>query len=115
VLVEDNSDVAETLTALLKTAHHRVSLAPDGASAIELILRERPAAVLLDIGLPGMSGYDIARRLHRELGQSVPMLIALTGYGQQEDRKRGEEAGIHHYLVKPVDAERLFMLLGESA
>jgi PAS domain S-box-containing protein len=115
VLVEDHPDVASTMAAVLRSANHRVLVAHDGPSGIELVKRHHPQAVLLDIGLPGMNGYEVAERLHRELGADTPLLIAMTGYGQKQDRLRAEQAGIDHYLIKPVDLEGLLCLLASEA
>ena len=90
-------------------------MAEDGASGMERALTTRPDVALIDIGLPGMDGYEVARRIRRDLGRGI-RLIALTGYGQPEDRRRAEQAGFDAYLVKPVFADQLVRVLtGEGA
>jgi signal transduction histidine kinase/integral membrane sensor domain MASE1/CheY-like chemotaxis protein len=112
LVVEDNADVAETLALLLREWGHQTLVAHDGHAALEAADRHRPDVVLLDIGLPGMDGYEVARRLRQEYGLSSALLIAVTGYGQEEDRRRSREASIDHHLVKPVDPALLARLLG---
>jgi PAS domain S-box-containing protein len=111
--VDDNIDAANTMAMLLRILGHDVRTAHDGASAIESAQVWRPDIVLLDIGLPGMDGYEVARRLRAiaELGGCV--LVAVTGYGQEEDRRRSANAGFDHHLVKPVDPQALTGLLAE--
>jgi two-component system, chemotaxis family, CheB/CheR fusion protein len=111
LLVEDNLDAAEALGELLRMWGHEVHVAHDGASALRLAAAERPDVLLLDIGLPGMDGYEVARRLRATPGFERVKLVALTGYGQESDRQRASEAGFNHHLVKPVDLERLRDLL----
>ena len=109
--MEDNVDAAETLAELLALWGHDVRVVHDGAMALEVVAAYRPEAILLDIGLPGMSGYQVARRLRQEGLLEGVLLVALTGYGQQEARREAEEAGIPHYLTKPVDPDSLRQLL----
>jgi CheY-like chemotaxis protein len=90
---------------------HEVHIAHDGPSALHLAEKERPDVLLLDIGLPGMDGYEVARRLRSTPGFADVKLIALTGYGQEADRQRSSLAGFDHHLVKPVDLEQLRALL----
>lgn len=101
LVVEDNEDARELMRALIEKMGHEVRTAMDGVSAIELAREFRPALVLLDIGLPQMDGYSLARRLREEHGPDL-VLAALTGYGQERDRRLSQEAGINHHLVKPV-------------
>jgi CheY-like chemotaxis protein len=112
MVVDDNRDAAETMSMLFELWGHEVVCAYDGRSALETAAKYRPDAVFLDIGLPGMDGYEIAERL-RELPESgrTTVLVAITGYGQEEDRRRSREAGIDHHLVKPVAPETLQQLL----
>jgi CheY-like chemotaxis protein len=91
---------------------HEVRVASDGPSALELAASFRPEAVLLDIGLPGMDGYEVARRLRRQESIDGALLVALTGYGRPEDRNRAAEAGFNQHLVKPADPEVLAQMLG---
>jgi len=115
LVVEDNVDAAETLSDLLTLWGYEVEVVHDGQAAIETAPRFRPHAVLLDIGLPRMNGYDVARWLRRDAGLAGVLLVAITGYGQESDRERGREAGFDHHLVKPVDLEVLRRLLAELA
>lgn len=111
LLVEDNTDAAEMLRLLLAARGHRVRVAESGPRALES-LRDEPADVVLcDIGLPGMSGYDVARRVHHDPGIETPALVALTGYGQPEDRQRALDAGFDAHLTKPVDLVELESVL----
>ena len=110
LVVDDNVDAAETLADLLDLWGHPVRTVRDGAAALEQAGSFLPAVVLLDIGLPGIDGYEVAQRLRRDQGY-CGLLIALTGYGQDEDRRRSEEAGFDHHLTKPVDPEVLRALL----
>lgn len=102
VVIDDNQDAAESLAMLLRLKGHDVQIAYDGPTGLALALETAPECVLVDIGLPGMDGYEVAKRLrsHERSGRTV--LIALTGYGQQEDRARSRQAGFDHHLVKPV-------------
>ena len=108
LVVDDNRDAAESLAELLSLDGHAVSTAFDGHEALRAIEANPPEVVLLDIGLPGMNGYELAHRL-REVG--VARLVALTGYGQPEDRERALRAGFHHHLVKPIDPNVLAQIL----
>jgi signal transduction histidine kinase len=107
LVVDDNIDSAEIVSALLQFAGHEVHMAHDGAGAIEAALRLKPDVVFLDIGLPDMSGVDVAAAMrgHPELAKTV--LIALTGYGQDKDRMGAMAAGFNHHLTKPVNMETL--------
>jgi two-component system, chemotaxis family, CheB/CheR fusion protein len=111
LVVDDNKDAAESMSMLLELWGHEVICAYDGRAALEAAAQYHPDAVFLDIGLPGMDGYEIAERL-RELPESGhTVLVAITGYGQDEDRRRSREAGIDYHLVKPVAPETLQKLL----
>jgi PAS domain S-box-containing protein len=107
LVAEDNRDAAQSLDRLLRLWGHDVRTAADGAAALEVARAYRPDVVLLDLGLPGLDGYEVARRLRREPGLGGVLLVALTGYGQEDDRRRTREAGFDHHLVKPADLERL--------
>jgi two-component system, sensor histidine kinase len=106
LVIEDNVDAREMLRMALELDGHRVETAADGTSGVEAALRTTPDVVLVDIGLPGLDGYAVARRLRAALGHRVT-LVALTGYGQSEDRRRTAEAGFDAHLVKPVDPDVL--------
>lgn len=111
LVVDDNRDAAETMSMLLQMWGHEVVFAYDGPSALEAAEQWQPEAVFLDIGLPGMDGYEVAERL-RELPQAKDaVLIAITGYGQDDDRVRSRRAGIDHHLVKPVAPDALRNLI----
>jgi PAS domain S-box-containing protein len=111
LVVDDNADVADSLALLLRMAGHETRTAYDGPAALEAARDYRPEVVLLDIGMPGLDGYEVARRLRREPGLETVVLVALTGYGQEEDRRRCREARIDHHLVKPTDLDTLHALL----
>lgn len=115
LVVDDNHDVALTLAALVRFSGHEVHTAHDGPAAIEAAKSCRPQLVLIDIGLPGMDGYEVARRLRADLGLNDAVLAALTGYGQEEDRRRSEEAGFDSHIVKPIRTETLLSLLATAS
>jgi CheY-like chemotaxis protein len=110
LVVDDSFDSAETLGELLKIWGHDVRLAHDGPGAVEAAREYRPEVILLDIGLPGMDGFAVAAQLRKE-GIGGRMLIALTGYGEQQDRDRAQKAGFDHHLVKPINPDTLQKLL----
>jgi CheY-like chemotaxis protein len=105
LVVDDNIDAAESLSLLLQADGHHTELAHDGLTAVAATKRFAPHIVLLDIGLPGLNGYEAAMRmrLHNPEGSSRPTLVALTGWGQQQDRERAAEAGFDLHMTKPVD------------
>jgi signal transduction histidine kinase len=109
LVVDDSADAAESLALLLRMKGHEVSVAYDGPRAIEMAESERPAVMLLDIGLPGMDGYEVCRRV-RERGIKTH-IVALTGYGQDRDRERSLEAGFDGHAVKPVGMEELMRVI----
>jgi signal transduction histidine kinase/DNA-binding response OmpR family regulator len=107
LIVDDNVDAAETLALLLRQLGHDVCTAHNGATALELAGAHRPEVVLLDIGLPGMDGYEVARQLKEQPGMDSVRIAAVTGYGQESDRARSQAAGFQYHLVKPVDLQIL--------
>lgn len=107
LLVDDNQDAAVSLSMLLKLQGHDVQVAHDGLSALEVARSYQPHVVFLDIGMPGMDGYEVARRIRQQPGMEKVVLAALTGWGQQEDRRRTSEAGFNHHLVKPPELKAL--------
>lgn len=113
LVVDDNVSSAESLAKVLKLEGHEVQIAHDGASALESVRRFRPEVVLMDIGLPGIDGYEVARRLRQdaELSMGIGLLAAVTGYAEEEARRRSREAGFDHHLVKPVDPDGVLALL----
>ena len=111
LVVDDNQDAADSLALLLRLRGYEVQVAHDGPEALRLVTAYRPKLVFLDIGMPGMDGHEVARRLRQLPGLENVQLAALTGWGQQEDRRRTAEAGFDHHLVKPVDSAALANLL----
>jgi PAS domain S-box-containing protein len=111
LVVDDNRDSALGLARILEHWGYDVKTAHDGPSAIELARTDIPDVVLLDIGLPGLDGYQVAKRLKQDEALKAPKLIAISGYGQEEDRRRSREAGFDHHLVKPADLELLSTIL----
>jgi signal transduction histidine kinase/CheY-like chemotaxis protein len=114
LVVDDNIDAAHGLAMLLRLLGHAVEVAQDGATALAIAQNWLPEIVLLDIGLPGMDGYEVARRLRQQPAMHDALLVALTGYGQEEDRRRSHEAGFDQHLVKPVDTNALQELLARA-
>lgn len=112
LVVDDNIDAAETLALLLQFHGYHVALAHDGASALKQASELRPDLVLLDIGLPGIDGFEVARRL-RQQGFSKTTIVAVTGYSGAEDVQQALEAGFDHHVVKPVAIELLKELIGQ--
>jgi signal transduction histidine kinase len=110
LIIEDNADARDALATLLRLLGHRVDVAADGLSGLALALSVRPEIGLIDLGLPKMDGYEVARRLRQELGNDVK-LIALTGHSQPEDRQRSQEAGFNAHLIKPIELESLVALM----
>ena len=111
LIADDNRDAAESLAVLLRMDGHEVTLAYDGPQALAVLAHARPEVALLDIGMPGLNGYEVARRVrHGPLGHAVT-LIAVTGWGQDRDKAQAREAGFDHHFTKPVDPVRLSELL----
>lgn len=106
LVADDNHDAADTLALLLELDGHEVRTAYDGHSALALAETFRPAVGLLDIGMPGLDGYRLAAALRERLG-SGPVLVAMTGWGQDDDKRRATEAGFDHHMIKPVDPDLL--------
>lgn len=111
LVVDDNIDAAETLAVLLRANGHDVHAVHDGPTALEAARSYQPNLILLDIGLPGMDGFEVARKVREELQPGNVVLVAMTGYGQDADRRRSEEAGFHHHLVKPTDFSKVKQIL----
>jgi PAS domain S-box-containing protein len=112
LVVDDNVDAAESLAMMLALLGHEARTAHDGAAAIAVAGQWRPEVVLLDIGLPDLTGYDVARRLRADERVAGAMMVAVTGWGTEDDRRRSAEAGFDQHLTKPVDASVLERLLG---
>jgi CheY-like chemotaxis protein len=111
LLIEDNAGNRETLRMLLQLWGHQVEVAEDGRQGLDGLLAARPDVAVVDIGLPGLDGYEVARRVRRSPAGAGIFLIALTGYGQPDDHRRAFEAGFDAFLVKPVDPGTLARLL----
>lgn len=111
LVIDDNRDSAETLAMVLHTFGAEACIAHDGPQGLRNFAAERPDVVLLDIGMPGMNGYDVAAAIRRDYCDDPVTLVAMTGWGQEEDRKRARLAGFNHHLVKPADIDDLFRLL----
>jgi CheY-like chemotaxis protein len=111
LVVDDNADALLSLAMLLRISGHEVRTAQDGVSALQMSREQVPDVVLLDIGLPGLNGYEVAKRVRQEPTLSGVVLVAITGYGQESDRRLAEQAGFDHHLVKPIDVARLEALL----
>jgi CheY-like chemotaxis protein len=110
LLIEDNADAREALRVLLELDGYDVEVAGDGPHGIEIARAKTPAVALVDIGLPGIDGYEVAKRLRALPGRRT-FLVALTGYSDPDDRRRAEEAGFDAHVVKPVDPDELTRLL----
>ena len=113
LVVDDNKDAAMSLAMLLRLDGHEVQIAHDGTSALELAKSYGPEMVFLDLGMPGMDGYQVARQMRQQPGLQNVVLAALTGWGQQEDRRRTAEAGFDHHLVKPLEPMVLEQLIAQ--
>jgi CheY-like chemotaxis protein len=111
LIIEDNTDVRESLRALLELSGHEVYEAPDGPSGVEKAVAVRPDVALIDIGLPGLDGYDVARRIRSMPDSRGIVLVALTGYAQPEYRERADQVGFDGYLAKPIDVSQLSELI----
>jgi CheY-like chemotaxis protein len=115
LVVDDNMDAADMLVMMLQMFGHQVQAAYTGETALERAVEYQPDVVLLDIGLPDMDGYEVARLLRQQPQTKDVWLLAMTGYGQNSDRQRSEEAGFDHHLVKPVEPQKLRDLLAALA
>jgi CheY-like chemotaxis protein len=113
LVVDDNRDAASSLSMLVEIIGNTALMAHDGEEAVKMAAKHRPHVVLLDIGLPKMNGYDAARAIRQEPWGQNMVLIAVTGWGQHEDKRKSAEAGFDHHTVKPVDPKVLMELLGE--
>jgi CheY-like chemotaxis protein len=113
LIVDDNRDAAISLGMLLELSGYEIETAYDGSAAIDAAARFQPQVILLDIGLPGLDGYEVARRMRSEPWGKQATLVAVTGWGQAEDRERSKAAGFDAHLVKPVDHDALVKLLAE--
>ena len=98
---------------LLEIAGHEIRIAHDGADAVQAAMAFHPDVALLDIGMPGMNGYEVARRIREQPEGARTTLVAITGWGQEEDKQRSADAGFDHHLTKPVDYHELVQLLAQ--
>ncbi|HVR97578.1 MAG TPA: response regulator, partial [Thermoanaerobaculia bacterium] len=114
LVVDDNRDSADSLTMMLKLLGHEVATAYNGLQAVEMAESFQPDVALLDLGMPGLNGYDAARRIRQQTERHDVVLVALTGWGQEEDKRRSQEAGFDAHIVKPVDLAALEKLLAGS-
>jgi CheY-like chemotaxis protein len=111
LVVEDHAETADVLATLLRVGGHEAEVAPDARAALEAARSRPPDVVLLDLGLPDMNGWQLARHFQAPCGGKRPLLVAVTGLGQEADRRRSEEAGIDLHLVKPADPGQVLWLL----
>jgi CheY-like chemotaxis protein len=107
VVIEDSDDIADTLAAWLEGMGHQVAVARSGRSGVQLVAKTRPNLVLCDLGLPEMDGLEVCKQVRKLDLDAQPMMVALTGWGREEDRRRTREAGFDEHLVKPVAADKL--------
>jgi len=114
LVVDDNQDAASSLATLLKILGSEVETANDGLSALRVLETYHPSVVLLDLGMPDLSGYEVARRIRDVPHLQDVTLVALTGWGREDDRRRTQEAGFDHHLVKPVNLDALQVLLSDA-
>ena len=114
LIIEDNTDAVELLQSVLELKGHTVEVATSGDEGLELAFRHNPEVVICDIGLPGLSGFEVARAVRRNPDLEATRLIAISGYARPEDIKQSEEAGFDHHLAKPPDLAELDRLLGQS-
>jgi len=114
LIVEDNQDGADSLRALLELLGHEVAVAYSGPEGVEAARTYLPEIVLCDIGLPGLDGFGVAKELRRNSATARARLIAISGYGQEDDLRRSREAGFDHHLVKPADPDELAKLLASA-
>jgi CheY-like chemotaxis protein len=111
LVVDDNRDAAESLSMILRFLGADVQVAHGGREALDILSTYEPSVVLLDIGMAGMDGYEVARRIRTAFPERPPTIVALTGWGQEDDRQRARDAGFDHHLIKPADISVLQALL----
>ena len=114
-LVDDNDDARLVLGEVLASWGHQVSQAAAGASGVDLIVSGRPDAAFIDIGLPDIDGFEVARKINMALGVASPLLVALSGFGRLEDRERALSSGFQIYLAKPVEVTELISVVARAA
>ncbi|MES2786238.1 MAG: response regulator [Pseudomonadota bacterium] len=111
LVVDDNHDAGDTMSQILELLGADVRTARDGPQALAAFEEYRPSVVLLDIGMPGMSGYEVAQAIRTRYPNDATKLVALTGWGQEDDRRKARDAGFDHHMVKPADISELEALL----
>ncbi len=114
LVVDDNEDAAESLATLLRLFGHELATAHSGAAALEVAQGFYPQVVFLDIGMPGMNGYEVVRRIRADSTLCDTMLVALTDWGAEEDRRLTLEAGFDHHITKPIDAGQVRTILAAA-
>jgi CheY-like chemotaxis protein len=114
LVVDDNADAAKTLAALLTRLGHKVEIAYEGLLAIAVARRMRPDVIFLDIALPGLDGFEVAKEIRSDSSFDKTLIVAITGLATDEDRRRSHEAGIDVYLVKPVDVRFIESFVGDA-
>jgi CheY-like chemotaxis protein len=114
-VADDNADAAASLGTLLRLMGHEVHTVADGAQAVEAASTLAPDVALLDIGMPNLNGYEAARAIRQLQGGKAMLLVALTGWGQDEDKRQAREAGFDHHLTKPADPNALAKILAAGA
>ena len=114
LVVDDNVDSALTMAALLAMYGHEVCTAHDGLDALKEMRRFKPDVAILDIGMPKMNGYSVAKNIRSRSNEAQPLLIAVTGWGQDEDRRRSKDAGFDHHFTKPADFDLLLELIDQE-
>ncbi len=115
LLVDDNRDAADSLAMLLQSDGHDTHVAYDGATALERVESLQPEVILLDIGLPALNGYEVCQQIRARSSSRQAVVIAITGWGQESDRRKSRDAGFDAHLVKPVAYSELVTLVGQIA
>ncbi|HEY8609621.1 MAG TPA: response regulator [Noviherbaspirillum sp.] len=114
LVVDDNQDAADSLAMLLEYLGSTVRVANSGQAALDMLQEFKPDVILMDIGMPGMDGLEVARRIREQNALAGTRLIALSGWGQEEDKRRSSESGFDHHLTKPIDLSTLESLLNRQ-
>ena len=114
LIVDDNRDSVETMATLIRLSGHEIEMAHDGETALKKAKSFKPEIILLDVGLPDMHGYEVAERLRAIPENKSLVIVALTGYGNEEDRRRARDAGFDYHFVKPVDFTALESLINKG-
>jgi CheY-like chemotaxis protein len=115
LIVDDNTDAANMLAILVRTAGHHVEVAYSGPSAVAVALTQKPHVIFLDIAMPKMDGLKVARQLREKPETQAALIVAVTGFGRNDDRERTQQAGFDLHLVKPVQPEQILELLGRQS